>query len=203
MTRKMNKLPVMEQFLTLQGEGYHTGRSAVFVRLGGCDVGCVWCDVKESWDISKHPLKSLNEILDEVNKYPTDFVVITGGEPSMHDLTLLIKALKSQNKYIAIETAGTNPLPKGIDWICFSPKKFKKPINEIYRYANELKVVIYHPSDLTWAKEHANKLNNKAQLYIQPEWSRSDEHMEIILDFLNENPNWKLSLQTHKFLNIP
>ena len=203
MTRKMNKLPVMEQFLTLQGEGYHTGRSAVFVRLGGCDVGCVWCDVKESWDVAKHPLKSLNEILDEVNKYPTDFVVITGGEPSMNDLTLLIKALKSQNKYIAIETAGTNPLPKGIDWVCFSPKKFKKPINEIYRYANELKVVIYHPSDLTWAKEHAYKLNNKALLYIQPEWSRSDEHMEIILDFLNENPNWKLSLQTHKFLNIP
>ena len=202
-TRKMNKLPVMEQFLTLQGEGYHTGKSAVFVRLGGCDVGCIWCDVKESWDVSKHPLKSLNEIIDEANKYPTDFVVITGGEPSMHDLTLLIRELKSQNKYIAIETAGTNSLPKGIDWICFSPKKFKKPVDEIYTYANELKVVIYHPSDLMWAKEHAKKINKNAQLYIQPEWSRSEEHMQIILEFLNENPNWKLSLQTHKFLNIP
>ena len=125
MTRKMNKLPVMEQFLTLQGEGYHTGRSAVFVRLGGCDVGCVWCDVKESWDVAKHPLKSLNEILDEVNKYPTDFVVITGGEPSMHDLTFFIQELKSHHKYIAIETAGTNPLPRVLTGYVLAQRSLK------------------------------------------------------------------------------
>ena len=131
MTRKMNKLPVMEQFLTLQGEGYHTGRSAVFVRLGGCDVGCVWCDVKESWDVSKHPLKSLNEILDEVNKYPTDFVVITGGEPSMHDLTHFIQELKSHHKYIAIETAGQIPYPKGLIGYVLAQRSLK---SQLMRY---------------------------------------------------------------------
>ena len=123
----MNKLPVMEQFLTLQGEGYHTGRSAIFIRLGGCDVGCVWCDVKESWDESKHPSIEVSKIMERISSYATDFVVITGGEPTLHNLNPLIKALKDDQKYIAIETAGTNPLPDGLDWVCFSPKKFKKP----------------------------------------------------------------------------
>lgn len=199
----MNKLPVMEQFLTLQGEGYHTGRSAIFIRLGGCDVGCVWCDVKESWDESKHPSIEISEIMEGISSYSTDFVVITGGEPTLHNLNPLIKALKDDQKYIAIETAGTNPLPDGLDWVCFSPKKFKKPLDEIYDLVDELKVIIYHPSDLQWAKEHAKKINKKAELYIQPEWSKADEHMSAMLDFLNDNPNWKLSLQTHKFLNIP
>jgi len=202
-TKKMNKLPVMEQFLTLQGEGYHTGRSAIFIRLGGCDVGCVWCDVKESWDESKHPSKAISEIMNDISSYPTDFVVITGGEPSLHNLVPLVRALKDEKKYIAIETSGTNPLPRGIDWVCLSPKKFKKPIEDAYKCANELKVVICHPSDLNWAKEHAKKLNKDVELYLQPEWSRSDKRMNNIIDFINENPEWKLSLQTHKFLNIP
>lgn len=200
----MNELPVMEHFLTLQGEGFHTGKSAVFIRLAGCDVGCVWCDVKESWDKEKHPVLSVSEIVEKTLDYRTDFVVITGGEPTLYDLTLLVDTLKKKNKYVAIETAGTNPLPDNIDWVCFSPKKFKKPHPSIYQKVNELKVVIYHPSDIKWAIEHADKVVNKdAHFYIQPEWSRSDEHLPLVLSFLNENPNWRLSLQTHKFLNIP
>ena len=200
----VNELPVMEHFLTLQGEGFHTGKSAVFIRLAGCDVGCVWCDVKESWDKEKHPVLSVSEIVEKTLDYRTDFVVITGGEPTLYDLTLLVDTLKKKNKYVAIETAGTNPFPDNIDWVCFSPKKFKKPHPSIYQKVNELKVVIYHPSDIKWAIEHADKVVNKdAHFYIQPEWSRSDEHLPLVLSFLNENPNWRLSLQTHKFLNIP
>ena len=159
--------------------------------------------VKESWDESKHPSKEISEIIDEISSYPTDFVVITGGEPSLHNLAPLVTALKDEKKYVAIETSGTNPLPKGIDWVCLSPKKFKKPIEDAYKCANELKVVICHPSDLNWAKEHAKKLNKNVELYLQPEWSRSDKRMNNIIDFINDNPEWKLSLQTHKFLNIP
>ena len=200
----MNSLPVMEQFVTLQGEGFFTGKSAVFIRLAGCDVGCSWCDVKESWDADEHPVLKVEEIVDEVLKYPTDFVVITGGEPTLHNLNTLVKALKKYNKYIAIETAGTNPLPNGIDWVCFSPKKFKKPIDEIYSQVNELKVVINNIADIRWAQSHADKItNDNAMLYLQPEWSKSDEIIPKILSFLQENPQWRLSLQTHKYLNIP
>ena len=200
----MNSLPVMEQFVTLQGEGFFTGKSAVFIRLAGCDVGCSWCDVKESWDADEHPVLKVEEIVDEVLKYPTDFVVITGGEPTLHNLNTLVKALKKYNKYIAIETAGTNPLPNGIDWVCFSPKKFKKPIDEIYSQVNELKVVINNIADIRWAQSHADKItNDNAMLYLQPECSKSDEIIPKILSFLQENPQWRLSLQTHKYLNIP
>ena len=200
----MNSLPVMEQFVTLQGEGFFTGKSAVFIRLAGCDVGCSWCDVKESWDADEHPVLRVEEIVNEVLKYPTDFVVITGGEPTLHNLNTLVKALKKYNKYIAIETAGTNPLPNGIDWVCFSPKKFKKPIDEIYSQVNELKVVINNIADIRWAQSHADKItNDNAMLYLQPEWSKSDDIIPKILSFLQENPQWRLSLQTHKYLNIP
>tara|TARA_B100000925_G_scaffold178466_1_gene134700 strand:+ start:78 stop:680 length:603 start_codon:yes stop_codon:yes gene_type:complete len=200
----MSSLPVMEQFVTLQGEGYYTGKPAIFIRLAGCDVGCTWCDVKESWDADDHPMIEVVEIVEKVLKYPTDFVVITGGEPSIHDISLLIKELKKYNKYIAIETAGTNSLPEGIDWVCFSPKKFKKPINDIYQKVNELKVVVSNPTDFRWAKRHADKIDDKKALfYLQPEWNKFDELMPKILTFLQENPRWRLSLQTHKFLNIP
>ena len=200
----MSSLPVMEQFVTLQGEGYYTGKPAIFIRLAGCDVGCTWCDVKESWDADDHPMIEVVKIVEKVLKYPTDFVVITGGEPSIHDISLLIKELKKHNKYIAIETAGTNSLPEGIDWVCFSPKKFKKPINEIYQKVNELKVVINNPTDFRWAERHADKIKDeKAFFYLQPEWNKFDELMPKILTFLQENPKWRLSLQTHKFLNIP
>ena len=200
----MNSLPVMEQFVTLQGEGFYTGKPAVFIRLAGCDVGCTWCDVKESWDESIHPSLEVVEIVNQILEYATDFVVITGGEPSLHNLIPLIHELKKNNKYIAIETAGTNSLPEGIDWVCFSPKKFKKPIDEIYEKVNELKVVINNPNDFRWAKRHADKISNKsALLYLQPEWSKSEVLLPLILAFLQENPEWRLSLQTHKFLNIP
>jgi len=200
----MNKLPLMEQFVTIQGEGYYSGRSAVFIRLGGCDVGCVWCDVKESWEASAHPMVSVEDIVNEVKGFKTNFVVITGGEPTMHDISKLIDELKKNNIYVAIETAGTNPVYEGVDWICFSPKKFKKPDPTVYQVTDELKVVVFHKSDLLWAEGHASKITKKStQLYLQPEWSKSDKILPLILDYIQENPKWKLSLQTHKYINIP
>ena len=200
----IRNLPLMELFHTLQGEGFHTGKPAVFIRLGGCDVGCVWCDVKESWDPDNHPMTSEKDIIDKVLSFKTKFAVITGGEPSLYNLNNLVTELQENKVYIAIETAGTNKIPTGIDWVCFSPKKFKKPIDQVYQIANELKVVIFHPSDLDWALNHEKKIVNKScELYIQPEWSKMNDHLSIILTFLEENPQWRLSLQTHKFLNIP
>jgi len=200
----MNKLPLMEQFVTIQGEGYYSGRSAVFIRLGGCDVGCVWCDVKESWEASSHPMVSVEDIVTEVKYFKTNFVVITGGEPTMHDISKLVDELKKNNIYVAIETAGTNPVYEGVDWICFSPKKFKKPDPTVYPVSDELKVVVFHKSDLLWAEGHASKITKKStQLYLQPEWSKSDKILPLILDYIQENPKWKLSLQTHKYINIP
>lgn len=200
----MNKLPLMEQFVTIQGEGYYSGRSAVFIRLGGCDVGCVWCDVKESWEASSHPMVSVEDIVTEVKYFKTNFVVITGGEPTMHDISKLVDELKKNNIYVAIETAGTNPVYEGVDWICFSPKKFKKPDPTVYPVSDELKVVVFHKSDLLWAEGHASKITKKStQLYLQPEWSKSDIILPLILDYIQENPKWKLSLQTHKYINIP
>ena len=200
----MNKLPLMEQFVTIQGEGYYSGRSAVFIRLGGCDVGCVWCDVKESWEASAHPMVSVEDIVNEVKGFKTNFVVITGGEPTMHDISKLVDELKKNNIYVAIETAGTNPVYEGVDWICFSPKKFKKPDPTVYPVTDELKVVVFHKSDLLWAEGHASKITKKStQLYLQPEWSKSDKILPLILDYIQENPKWKLSLQTHKSINIP
>lgn len=200
----MNKLPLMEQFVTIQGEGYYSGRSAVFIRLGGCDIGCVWCDVKESWEASAHPMVSVEDIVNEVKGFKTNFVVITGGEPTMHDISKLVDELKKNNIYVAIETAGTNPVYEGVDWICFSPKKFKKPDPTVYPVTDELKVVVFHKSDLLWAEGHASKITKKStQLYLQPEWSKSDKILPLILDYIQENPKWKLSLQTHKYINIP
>lgn len=195
--------PVMEHFYTLQGEGFHAGRAAYFVRLGGCDVGCVWCDVKESWDATHHPAMTINQIIDEIKKSKTDFVVITGGEPAMYDLTSLVNTLHEEKFEVAIETSGCYSLKGNIDWYCFSPKKFKKPLVEAYQLANELKVVIFHPSDLDWAKEHAQKVNPNCKLYVQPEWSKSETLLPLIIEFVKNNPSWKLSLQTHKYLNIP
>ncbi len=195
--------PVMEHFYTLQGEGFHAGRPAYFVRLGGCDVGCVWCDVKESWDASLHNSMSIQEIISEIKKSKTEFVVITGGEPAMYDLTDFVDQLHANNFEVAIETSGCYPLKGTIDWYCFSPKKFKKPVEEAYQKANELKIVIYHISDLQWAVGHSLKVNPSCKLYLQPEWSKSDTLLPQIIEFVKSNPSWRLSLQTHKFLNIP
>jgi organic radical activating enzyme len=192
---------VMEHFGTLQGEGYHTGRAAYFIRLSGCDVGCVWCDVKESWDLGAGKAYSLEEIKALSNGF--DFIVLTGGEPAMHDLTALTDMLHQEKKYISLETSGCYELNGAVDWYTFSPKKFKKPHPEAYEKADELKVVIYHPSDLAWAEEHAQQVNDRCLLYLQPEWSKKDQLQEQLIDFITRNPRWRLSLQTHKYLNIP
>jgi 7-carboxy-7-deazaguanine synthase len=197
------ELPIMEHFYTIQGEGRHSGRAAYFVRIAGCDVGCVWCDVKDSWDSEIHPLMSLETIVDEVVKSQTDFCVITGGEPAMYDLTKLSELLRSKNIETAIETSGCYPLRGEIDWYCFSPKKFKAPCEESYQKANELKVVISHPSDFEWAESHACNVSPNCQLYLQPEWSKQERFLPLIIEYVKNHPQWKVSLQTHKFMNIP
>ena len=198
-----HKLPLMEQFYTIQGEGRYAGRAAYFIRLAGCDVGCVWCDVKESWDTKNHPLVSIANILEEIKKTPTNFVVITGGEPAMYDLSLLVNALHQSEYEVAIETSGCYELRGDIDWYCFSPKKFKKPIDEAYQKANELKIVIFHPSDFSWAEEHAAKINAECILYLQTEWSKKETILPLLIEYVKANPKWKISLQTHKYLDIP
>lgn len=196
-------LPVMERFYTIQGEGRYSGRAAYFIRLAGCDVGCVWCDVKESWDAEIHPLLTIEEIIEEIKSTPTEFVVITGGEPAMYDLTTLVEKLHENNWEVAIETSGCYPLNGAIDWYCFSPKKFKAPCEEAYQKAAELKVVIFHKSDFKWAEKHAALVNDHCLLYLQPEWSKQEQLLPLIIEYVKSNPTWKVSLQTHKFMNIP
>ena len=196
-------LPVMEHFYTLQGEGRFTGQASYFIRLGGCDVGCVWCDVRESWDASKHPLIPINEIVASVVASGTKIAVITGGEPMMHNLDALTAMLKSKGIRTHVETSGAHPLSGTWDWICLSPKKFKAPLDEMIAAANELKTVIYNKTDFAWAEQYAAKVSKDCLLYLQPEWSKSAEMNPLIIDHVKENPKWILSLQTHKFLDIP
>ncbi len=198
-----DKIPIMEMFYTIQGEGFHTGRAAYFIRTGGCDVGCVWCDVKESWDAKAHPPMSVQEIVDEVIKSKTDFVVITGGEPTMYDLTALTEALKKIGIEIALETSGAYPIRGNFDWICLSPKKFKMPLETNYKLANELKMIIFNKSDFDWADELKNKVGTSCKLYVQTEWDKSEKMLPLIINYVKDNWEWKISLQTHKFLNIP
>lgn len=200
---QQSTLPVMEHFYTLQGEGSHSGRAAYFIRLAGCDVGCVWCDVKESWDISPNQYLTIEDIVTVVGQTPTDFVVVTGGEPTMHNLTELTSALHAKGYEIAIETAGVHPLQGQIDWYCFSPKKFKAPIAEAYTLAQELKVVIAHPSDFEWAEQHAAKVPASCKLYLQTEWEKQARFLPLIIDYIKRNKKWKISLQTHKYMQIP
>ena len=197
------QLPVMEHFFTLQGEGYHSGRAAYFIRLAGCDVGCVWCDVKESWTISPEQYLTIDQLLEALSNAAADFVVITGGEPTMHDLTDLTSVLKENGFEIAIETAGVHSLKGHIDWYCFSPKKFKAPIDEAYSKANELKIVIAHPSDFEWAETHAQKVGPNCKLYLQTEWEKQDRLLPLIIDYIKRNKKWKISLQSHKYMQIP
>jgi 7-carboxy-7-deazaguanine synthase len=197
------QLPVMESFYTLQGEGYHQGKAAWFIRLGGCDVGCVWCDVKESWDATKHPLKTVNEIVWEASKYPGRIVVVTGGEPLMHNLDELTSALKENGFQTHIETSGSSPLSGHWDWICLSPKKFKFPLPEVMPEADELKVVIFNKSDFEWAEKHAALVGADCKLYLQPEWSKAQTITPLIVDYIKNNPRWELSLQLHKYINVP
>jgi 7-carboxy-7-deazaguanine synthase len=196
-------LPVMEHFYTIQGEGMHQGRAAYFIRLGGCDVGCVWCDVKDSWDAAQHPLYDIDTIVGFVAATPANLVVITGGEPLMHDLTELTNALHQLGVEINIETSGAHPLSGEIDWICLSPKKFKAPLPNLVPLAHELKVVIFHPSDFKWAEEFAAQVSPSCKLYLQPEWDKAAVVTPLIVDYIKANPQWRLSLQVHKYIQVP
>ena len=198
-----SKLPLMEHFYTLQGEGFHQGKAAYFLRLGGCDVGCVWCDVKESWDASLHPQYLPSELVAAVKKTSAQIVVITGGEPLMHELGPLTSLLQEKGLATHLETSGAHPLSGNWDWICLSPKKVKAPLDSVLAVAHELKVVVYHKSDIDWAEEHAKKVNPTCKLYLQPEWSKREKITPLLLEYIKENPQWELSLQVHKYLNIP
>ncbi len=200
---QIDQFPLMESFLTLQGEGFHTGKLAYFIRLGGCDVGCVWCDVKESWDAEKHPMSSVADITESAVESKSEITVITGGEPLMYDLSYLTEQLQLSGLKTHIETSGVYPLSGQWDWVCFSPKKFKAPQEEFYYKSDELKVIIYNKSDLKWAEEHAQKMQGDAILYLQPEWSKREAMTPLIIDYIKENPKWRISLQVHKYMNIP
>jgi len=193
----------MEEFYTIQGEGFHNGRAAYFIRTSGCDVGCVWCDVKESWQIDDNQWLNVEILVQNVKESGCGFCVITGGEPAMHDLNLITRLLHENNIEVAMETSGCYPLLGDIDWYCFSPKKFKEPNPKAYTLANELKVVISHPSDFDWAESHADKVNSDCKLFLQPEWSKMERFLPLIIDYIKANPKWRISLQTHKYMNIP
>ena len=199
----MNTLPVMEHFYTLQGEGYHQGRAAYFIRLGGCDVGCVWCDVKESWDANLHPQLTITQLVNQVKATPARIVVITGGEPLMHDLTELTAALQAAGLRTHIETSGAHPLSGSWDWICLSPKKFKAPLPAILPQAQELKVVVFNRSDFDWAEQYAAAVSPDCKLYLQPEWDKSAAITPLIVDYIKAHPEWELSLQVHKYIQVP
>lgn len=200
---QMGSLPVMEHFYTLQGEGYHQGKAAYFIRLGGCDVGCVWCDVKDSWEGGRHPLKSISELIYHVKQTPAKLVVITGGEPLMHELTSLTREFHDAGFELNIETSGAYPLSGEWDWVCVSPKKFKAPLPDILPKASELKVVVYHKSDFEWAEKYAAQVSPDCKLYLQPEWKKASQVIPLIIEYIKANPKWELSLQIHKYINVP
>jgi len=196
-------LPVMESFYTIQGEGYFSGTPAFFVRLGGCDVGCHWCDVKESWDATQFDWVHVNKIVDQAKASGAELVVITGGEPLMYDLSALTQTLNANDLMTNVETSGAYPLSGQWDWICFSPKKFKEPTADFFEKADELKVVVYNRNDFNWAEGHSEKMPSEAKRYLQPEWSKEKEMTPLIVDYIKEHPKWRISLQTHKYMNIP
>ena len=195
-------LPLMEEFYTIQGEGYHTGKAAYFIRVGGCDVGCHWCDVKESWNAEVHPPTHVNTIVNHAKKY-SDTVVITGGEPLMWSMNYLTSELQNHGIKTHIETSGAYSFSGVWDWFCLSPKKTKLPLDEVYKEANELKMIIFNKSDFKFAEEQAAKVGVNCELFLQPEWSKKEKMTELIVAYVMKNPKWKISLQTHKYLNIP
>jgi organic radical activating enzyme len=201
--KKTLSLPVMEAFYTIQGEGFHQGKAAYFIRLGGCDVGCVWCDVKESWDVTKHPLIEIEKLVADALLYPGRLAVITGGEPLMHDCDELTDTLRKSGFETNIETSGAYPLSGEWDWICLSPKKFKAPLPTILKHANELKVVIYNKTDFLWAESYAKQVLADCKLYLQPEWERSAQMTPLIIEYIKTNPKWEFSLQLHKYIHVP
>ncbi|MFY0643611.1 MAG: radical SAM protein [Bacteroidia bacterium] len=192
----------MESFYSVQGEGAYSGTPAYFIRLGGCDVGCVWCDVKDSWDADKHPHLSVEQIVADVKNTKAQIVVVTGGEPAMYNLNALCDALHANHYAVHIETSGCYTLQGEFDWITFSPKKFKAPIQEVMEKAHELKIIVFNQSDFKWAEEFKAKVPSGCALYLQPEWSKKDQMQELIFNYVLKHPEWKISLQTHKYLGV-
>lgn len=203
MQNGMLMLPVMEHFYTIQGEGRWQGSAAYFIRLGGCDVGCVWCDVKDSWDATQHPVMSVEELVNQVTAAGAEIAVITGGEPLLHDLHQLTQALKSAGVRTHIESSGSSPLSGQWDWICVSPKKFKAPLEEVVVEADEIKVVIFNKTDFDWAEQWEEKAKPGCLLYLQPEWEKREKVMPLMVEYVKSNPRWKMCLQTHKYMHIP
>ena len=202
-TTATTALPVMESFYTIQGEGYHQGKAAYFIRLAGCDVGCVWCDVKESWDALKHPVLNIDDIVSTAAKHPGRLAVVTGGEPLMHNCKPLTDALHAAGFQTNIETSGSYSITGDWDWICLSPKKFKAPLPEILPVADELKVVIFNKSDFDWAEKYASLVRPECKLYLQPEWEKSSIVTPLIVEYIKEHPEWEFSLQIHKYIQVP
>ncbi len=196
-------LPLMEDFYTIQGEGFYQGHAAYFIRLGGCDVGCIWCDVKESWDASAHPLHTVDVIRNRAESSGSKIAVVTGGEPGLYNLSLLTQALQNSGMRTHIETSGVHPLTGTWDWICFSPKKFKEPHPSIFEKANELKIIIYNKNDFEWAQSFAKQVTANCNLFLQPEWSREKQMLPLVIDYVKANPRWQVSLQIHKYMNVP
>lgn len=197
------ELPLMEEFYTIQGEGFHSGKPAYFIRVGGCDVGCHWCDVKESWDASLHPLTAVDTIVENADKYPAKAVVVTGGEPSMYNLEYITGQFKSKGIQTFIETSGAYLLTGTWDWVCLSPKKTSQPLPLNFKKANELKIIVHNKNDFEWAEKNAAQVTDDCKLFLQPEWSKAKEMMPLIVDYVMAHPKWNVSLQTHKYMNIP
>lgn len=196
-------IPVMEHFYTIQGEGTYSGKAAYFIRLAGCDVGCVWCDVKASWQIAEEEIMPVQELVEAAASHPSRIAVITGGEPLLHDLTELTTLLHRKGFQVHIETSGAHPLSGSVDWVCLSPKKFKQPVSSIYESADELKVIIYNKKDFEWAEHEAAKVSNSCRLFLQPEWSQREKVMPWMVDYVKNHPQWEISLQIHNYLAIP
>jgi len=196
-------LPLMEAFYSIQGEGYFTGNSAYFLRIGGCDIGCHWCDVKESWDADLHPPTKVEDMITPIADFPTKSIVVTGGEPLMWNMNFLTKSLKESGYKTHLETSGSHKLSGDWDWICLSPKKFQKPLDEIKNKVDEIKIIVKNKMDFKWAEEQRVGLTKECKLYLQPEWSNKEEMIPLIIDYVMRNPGWQISLQTHKYLQIP
>ena len=197
------QLPLMEQFYTIQGEGAYQGTPAYFIRLAGCDVGCVWCDVKDSWNVNDHPIAAVDEIVSLTRQSGAQIAVVTGGEPAMYDLTYLTKQIHREGLRAHIETSGAYQLSGEWDWVCLSPKKFKQPVEEVFLLANELKIIVYNQTDFKWAEDHARRVGENCKLYLQPEWSVEKKMLPSIIEYAKDNPKWRISLQVHKYMNIP
>ena len=193
----------MEMFYSLQGEGYHQGKAAYFIRLAGCDVGCVWCDVKESWDASKHPVLTIEEIVKSALAHPARLAIVTGGEPLLYNLEALTTALKNAGFEVNIETSGSSPMSGKWDWVCLSPKKFKAPLTESIQAASELKVVIFNTHDFEWAETYAKQVAPSCKLYLQPEWDKANQITPLVIDYIKAHPKWELSAQLHKYIQVP